>query len=672
MNMMLRFGLLIGVAALGSQVSVTAQVFHGIGDLPGGEALSEAKRVSANGTVIVGISQGASGAEAFRWSLSDGLVGLGDLQGGSFSSIAYDVSADGSAVVGSSNIGGVFTEAFRWTQAGGMVRLGNLPGGFFSRAAFGVSDDGEVIVGSASGSGFGTQAFRWRSASGMTLLGALGFRLPSVATGVSGDGAVVVGWSGSAGGIEAFRWTETGRMVGLGDLTGGAFYSVASDVSKNGAVVVGTSESTGGREAFRWEQASGMIGLGDLQGGDFSSSASAVSADGAVVVGTSESADGSEAFRWTQLQGMHSVRSLLIASGVDLGTWSLEEAAGVSADGLVVVGTGMSPNGNVEAWWAKIGTGFLAAGPLRMSLQSLALPPLMAQQDATSELNKALDASRQSACKGASTKTERLCVWMSLGARGYNDKQTTTDGVVGLGHSVTPALRVGGGLSWGWRDIDLGAFGGGARSESWSGNLFVAYEPGTHGVRVHAAAIADRFNTEVSRGYLNGVIPEISRGGQDGWAYGAALTAGWAFPVFDAVSLTPFVGYEVSTLDLAPYTEIGGAFPATINGIDDTLEIVRLGAELESDVGGDLTLWVRGGVAHRFDEQAPEVSGQIMAIASAFTFPGAEVSKDWAEATIGARRKLGDRSEFRAELAASSDGDTVPGLRIGIGGSLRF
>ena len=73
------------------------------------------------------------------------MIGLGDLPGRSFDSFAHNVSANGSVVVGISDSASGF-EAFRWTKAGGMVGLGFLPGDVESDA-FGVSADGSVIVG---------------------------------------------------------------------------------------------------------------------------------------------------------------------------------------------------------------------------------------------------------------------------------------------------------------------------------------------------------------------------------------------------------------------------------------------------------------------------------------------------------------------------------------------
>ena len=84
-----------------------------------------------------------------------------------------------------------------------------------------------------------------------------------------------------------------------------------------------------------------MVGLGDLPGGGFWSSANGVSADGLVVVGSSLSASDNdpgkayEAFRWTSSDGM-----------VGLGRLEEDsEAIDVSADGSVIVGESRVPNG---------------------------------------------------------------------------------------------------------------------------------------------------------------------------------------------------------------------------------------------------------------------------------------------------------------------------------------
>ena len=113
---------------------------------------------------MVGSSSSGAGPQAFRWTASTGMVGLGDLPGGTFNSDARGVSADGSVVVG--NARARSTRRSRWTAAGGMVPLGTLPG---ENASLGlaVSADGSVVVGG------GGEAWRWTAADGMEPLGDL-------------------------------------------------------------------------------------------------------------------------------------------------------------------------------------------------------------------------------------------------------------------------------------------------------------------------------------------------------------------------------------------------------------------------------------------------------------------------------------------------------------------
>jgi MYXO-CTERM domain-containing protein len=357
-----------------------------LGNLPGGDA-SVARAVSADGSVVVGYSSfagGANGIEAFRWTRGGGMVGLGDLPGGSFRSQAYGVSADGSVIVGYGSVSGSLSrEAFRWTSAGGMVSLGYLPGGGDDSVANGVSADGSVIVGlSDRGLGNGWEAFRWTSGGGMAGLGDL---LPpgddlngSESFGVSADGSVIIGNSLShsgASGIEAFRWTSGGGMVGLGGLPGVSFDSGAVGVSGDGSVVVGwnyaDSSFASGYEPFRWTSGGGMVGLGNLFDGE-TGEATGVSADGSVIVGYSLSSN-FEAFRWTSDGGMERLWDVMIAQGVDPaadGWQGLLQAQDISADGNTIVGQG-TRNGHIEAFVAVV------PEPGGFALLALAVPALL-------------------------------------------------------------------------------------------------------------------------------------------------------------------------------------------------------------------------------------------------------------------------------------------------------
>ena len=337
--------------------------FMGLGDLPGGSFQSVANAVSADGSTVVGRGIGASGTEAFRWTIDGGMVGLGDLPGGEFRSVAFGVSADGSAVVGesSSESSQLAPQAFRWTIDGGMVPLGDLTGGSFQSSANAVSADGSTVVGygwTASDRG----AFRWTSVGGMLALpGGNGY---AEARGISADGSTIVGSRSAALGSEAFRWTNASGTLGLGIIPGGGggfggFASEALDVSADGSTVVGVSAGVGRfnwGEAFRWTSDGGMVGLGDLPDGPTMSRATAVSGDGSTVVGFGESAEHTAAFIWDETHGMRELQPVLVdlGLGASLAGWTLAEAYGISDDGLTIVGVGTNPQGEWEAWIAVI------------------------------------------------------------------------------------------------------------------------------------------------------------------------------------------------------------------------------------------------------------------------------------------------------------------------------
>ena len=339
------------IATLNSIACAAPYTFTPLGDLPGGVFFSRAYAVSADGSVVVGRGTPASGAEAFLWTSGGGMVGLGALASG-FSSFGWGVSADGSVVVGQS---GGASEAFRWTSGGGMVGLGDLPGGSVASQALGVSGDGSVVVGQSISSN-GNEAFRWTNGGGMVGLGDLpGGNSSSFAYGVSTDGSVIVWRSDIAGGVHSFRSSSGCELVGLGDLPGGSYFSHAYDVSADGAVVVGRGTSGSGTEAFRWTSGGGMVGLGDLPGGSFDSLALGVSGDGSVVVGRGNGALGPAAFVWTSGAGMQNLRDMLIAGGATgLTGWILDHATDISADGKTIVGKGINPLGEQEAWVATV------------------------------------------------------------------------------------------------------------------------------------------------------------------------------------------------------------------------------------------------------------------------------------------------------------------------------
>ena len=313
-----------------------AASFEGLGNLGGRWSVAQA--VSADGTVVVGDSEGPSGSEAFRWE-NGSMIGLGLLvpEGMTGLSSATGVSDDGSVVVGYATTETTDFVGFRWEDS-----MEPLPGSARFSSWYDVSADGSVIVGAAD---TGAEAARWVNGA----MEPLGAGNNSHARAVSSDGSVVVGRSRFTPGGEAFRW-ENGSMIGLDSVYGAS--SLPRDVSADGSVVVGSA--VGG--AFRWEDGVMEI-LGNQPSGIFST-ATGVSADGSVLVGQGSFDNVREAVIWDADRGMRRIKDVLVNDfGLDLTGWTLSEVYDVSADGNVIVGAGQSPQGNLEGWIARLPVG---------------------------------------------------------------------------------------------------------------------------------------------------------------------------------------------------------------------------------------------------------------------------------------------------------------------------
>lgn len=305
--------------------------------------------VSPIGTSAI-VTGGRTSLSVFRWTPYAGFELIEDL-----SARVLDMSSDGSKLVGyrDANSG---IEAILWTETGVIQGFGDIDGPPFESAAHAISSDGTLVAGYAA-SGLGEQAAVFSAQAGATGIGdLLGGRFRSEASDVSHDASVIVGFGTSANGREAFRYLVKDRlMLPLGDLPGGDFESEATAVSADGAIIVGYGRSAMGREAFRWSVTdAALVGLGDLPGGTFSSEAKDVTGNGDQVVGLSSSTEGDTAFIWSESTGMQSVAAALTAQGISTTGWKLQEAHRISTDGTTIIGVGINPSGNREAWIATV------------------------------------------------------------------------------------------------------------------------------------------------------------------------------------------------------------------------------------------------------------------------------------------------------------------------------
>src|SRR5262249_21120537 len=125
--------------------------------------------------------------------------------------------------------------------------LGFLPGSTNNSYVTGLSTNGSVAVGNSYVNGSGDRAFPWAKGTGMVDLGLLPGGLYADATGVSGDGSIVVGYCYVGSHLRAFSWTATTGMVEIGAMPGVTGDTFARAISADGSTIVGRS----GAHAFR-------------------------------------------------------------------------------------------------------------------------------------------------------------------------------------------------------------------------------------------------------------------------------------------------------------------------------------------------------------------------------------------------------------------------------------
>jgi len=614
-----------------------------LGNLGGSQV--DFSALSANGAVVVGSASLPGDPDfpeyhAFRW-VSGVMTDLGTLGGSE--SRAYGVSANGAVVVGTARTSGGGQRAFRWTSGTGMADLGTLVGGSWSTASA-VSADGAVVVGASDKAGFITSAFRWTSGTGMedisvSIAGLRG----SSARFVSTDGAVVAGNLTTSGwDNHAFRWTRDTGMVDLGTLPGD-ITSTPSGMSADGAVIVGNSTGFVGSaaHAFRWTSGTGMTNLGTLGG---NSRANGVSADGLVVVGTSrDGASADRAFRWTSGTGMQSVENWLRAAGVSVPADITSEASATNGDGSVVIGR----LGSGEGFIARVtpessnpenpgGSGLITLTELGNSLSSSTQGGAMALTSGNLFVNGA--------------HGQPLMRRVAAGQRTFwlagdwgEDDHGRRSGDVGL-------AEVGAGKNFG--PVQVNAALGYTRARQALVQHGRAQMDGTylHGEalvpltdRLWAVLSAYRHwgGTDLRRGYLNAGAQDYSVGSPDVSTWGLRARLEWdRLWQLGGAGLSPYADLTHDRARMDAYTERRGGFPARFDARTEKATELRLGLNAIKPVSDHLSLLGVLEAAHRFERHGAATRGQVIGLFG-FDLDGQRNQRNWLRAGAGLEGKLG-------------------------------
>ncbi len=643
------------------------------GDLGGGT--SSAYWISPDGTIIVGSSTVAGGAtRGYSWTESGGMT---PLQSGSGTfDRALAASSDGSVIVGLSGASFNSTKhAVIWTSAG-MTDLGTLGGGGSSANA--VSADGTVVVGNADTTSAGQRAFRWVVGSGLpvTSLGSMAGNFSS-ANGVSADGSVIVGRTATNSGDHAYRWTQTTLFEDIGTLAGGT--SEAWGVSADGLVIVGSSEYPVGNNnnfthAFRWVSGGGpMADLGVIGGN--SSRANATNADGSVVVGNSTFSAGgaTRAFRWTDATGIQSVEDWLRDNGMTVATDFTKDAKGVSADGYVIVGTTATdttfiariqppPSGNPGNSNPPPSGG---SGIIDLDQYSQTIAGRPGVQIGLDYAGTALNGVHGEPMRNL-LSAGRQSISITSDA-GY-DNGETSDGFVGLGDLAYgigleggATARFGLGGLYTKQDIDTG----GHFSQD---GIYLAPEISLPLGGPVYATIGGYYapgKLDITRGYLNGGLPDSSEGKTDTETWAAKLRFDWlnAASIQDT-KFTPYASLTYIQSHMDGYTETGGSFPSRFNDVDEHATVARIGLDTVTDITDHLRLTGKAEAAYRFEKQTSAVGGSIIGV-TGFNLSGRDIDQFWLRGAVGAEFDTGGGTASLSVNASTEGDDPTVWLKSG-------
>ncbi len=246
----------------------------GIGGASAGNGVGGQPQVSEDGARVGGTTfNGASGF--YEMSLLDRATGvwtpLGGIGGtsGSSASSGWGISGDGNHVVGLGWINAGEAHGIHWTAGSGTVDLGSSAPNMSSRANA-VDHDGDVVVGWQD-SALERNGAIWINGV-QSLITTPSGGLVGEAGAVSDDGQWVVGMGGVSTNDEAWRWSQATGLEQLGSLGLGGIFPVgfATGISGDGSVIVGMDRPIGpatSGEGWLWTAATGLVSMDDYFAG---------------------------------------------------------------------------------------------------------------------------------------------------------------------------------------------------------------------------------------------------------------------------------------------------------------------------------------------------------------------------------------------------------------------
>lgn len=689
--------LLASTAWLAPSTVHSAGLFRDLANPASGYFWTDATGISGNGRYVVGHGYGPNGVQSFFYDTTSGVMrDMGQYLSGHATG-AYDVSNNGVAV-GMAIDSAIQYQAFRWTAADGYQLLGTLDGiNTTGRGiAYAISNDGTRIVGwSARHDSIGQErAFVWiegatSGVAGNAQMHELAGFAPdarSWASDISANGLFAVGESSPAGGStmlsRATRWdlrdieaTGTAAAQDLGTL--GGVTSAATGANGDGRVVVGWSflDDDYTMAAFRWVEggSEGVEGNPQMQDlGSFGgriTRASAVSADGNVVVGDSaDASDAALAFRWTEETGMISVADWLAQSGVDVGSFVLRSATGVSDDGTTIVG-GMRDSANPDdyspyiARVSRLGTGVMDVNEYNKTLYDIGHVGSAGGMGTRLALNGAhhrplMDYPQQG----------DLCGWANGDLAHYGDGRDASAGLAEVGFCgdlLDGAMRIGLGIGSSYSRQDL--MNGG--HSDLDGQYVIGelnWQPAGTPFLLSLTGVYGGWDADIRRGYSNGGSTSYSQGDTDVHSGAVRLRADWRDALtLGSVGFSPYLAYTWSHTAIDGYTETGGSFPASFDGQNAQRHEGRLGLTSQLALTEAVSLSGTMELVHSAGD-ASKSSGRVLGLHN-FSFGGGKQGETWARIGADVDVKVSENALVSLSLHAATEG-----LDAQVSGAARF
>ena len=385
----------------------------------------------------------------------------------------------------------------------------------------------------------------------------------------------------------------------------------------------------------------------------------AISNDGRMVGGEVYFSANSDAFFWTQNHGIQIVDNYLRSNGINPGGTSLSTVNDISGDGSILLCfdkttnslylvridgdyLGITTPSNIYASLAEVAAG---------SSSSIANTLPIASLSNTSGFSLGtIPSAGEVDTSGGSV----LRVWASGTLStdyGLSGDDKGAIGAVGASYFMNNGFSFGGGVFYSYRSVDS-LWGSNQENKSISLGLYGGYAPERTGVRLSMGLMGQSYDLDTRRNYPNGTDLDTSIGKGRGWGLGLTGHAGWVFAITDDITIQPFAEYTFQRIATPDYSEQGGAFPVDYNRHYFNQNITRLGADLQWDILPVLNLQLWLAWNHRFEDEGPASSGQIIGWDS-FYFPGARLKQDWGDTGVGLRWRVYD--------------NTTLGLRLGFG-----